>query len=231
MGARGWAARLCAVLGVTTMVACTCSTGPTPSTEPPVVTIRPGVTTTVDLGGGADLIIPSGAMTADATVRANHTGSPADQWTDMKSAGAPVQLIADPPNAMHGMLTVEFRFIRRQRESTPRRPTAWRPTIPRRTRGPPLRRVLEHHRVLVAAPGAGGDQRLEGRVQPPPQAFRAGLPDPGRLRCGLHPPITDSHRRWISSRGLATLLSHTPPRCSAGARHERATPDGVVSSR
>ena len=47
-------------------------------------------------------------MTAGAPVRANHAGSPTGTWTDMKSAGTAVQLIADPPNAIHGILTVEF---------------------------------------------------------------------------------------------------------------------------
>src|SRR6202022_3309698 len=34
--------------------------------------------------------------------------------------------------------------------------------------------------------------------------FRPGLPTPSPLRCHLCPPLNDSHRLWISSRGPVT---------------------------
>lgn len=47
------------------------------------------------------------------------------------------------------------------------------------------------------------DQRLEKRIQPPPQALSTRLPNPSPPRCHLHPPLTDSHKPWTNSRGPA----------------------------
>src|SRR5215218_6317622 len=58
--------------------------------------------------------------------------------------------------------------------------------------------------VLVTRPHPGRDQRLEDRIQPPPQAFSPRLPSTGSLRSGLHPPITDSHKARTNSRGPVT---------------------------
>lgn len=67
-----------------------------------------GKATTVDLGGGADLIIPPGAMTPGATVHATYQGTPGGTWTAMSPTSAPVKLVSDPPDAIHGLLTLEF---------------------------------------------------------------------------------------------------------------------------
>jgi hypothetical protein len=40
-----------------------------------------------------------------------------------------------------------------------------------------------------------------------PKAFKPGLPDPGQLRCLLHPPIVDSHRGWVNSWGPVTAMN------------------------
>jgi hypothetical protein len=47
---------------------------------------------------------------------------------------------------------------------------------------PAPRRMPQHQPVLVTRPCPGRDQRLEDRIQPPPQAFSPRLPDPGSLR-------------------------------------------------
>jgi hypothetical protein len=72
------------------------------------VTVVAGQATTLDLGDGAHLIIPPGAMTPGATVRAKYTGAPSGAWRGIRPTSAPVQLISDPPNAIHGLLTLEF---------------------------------------------------------------------------------------------------------------------------
>jgi Integrase core domain len=56
---------------------------------------------------------------------------------------------------------------------------------------PGPRRMPQHQHVLVTGAGAGGDQRLEGRLQPPPTAQRPRLPGPSGLRCSLQPPMND----------------------------------------
>lgn len=38
-----------------------------------------------------------------------------------------------------------------------------------------------------------------------------GYPGPSHLRCGLYPPMNDSHTQWISSRGLAARLRLPQP--------------------
>jgi hypothetical protein len=76
--------------------------------DPGPVTVVAGKATTLDLGGGADLIIPPGAMTPGATVRATYQGRPGGNWTNIAPTFAPVELISNPPNAIHGLLTLEF---------------------------------------------------------------------------------------------------------------------------
>jgi hypothetical protein len=73
-----------------------------------VVTVTAGKATTLDLGDGADLIIPPGAMTPGAKVHARYDGAPTGSWRGMKPTSPPVELISDPPNAIHGLLTLEF---------------------------------------------------------------------------------------------------------------------------
>ena len=88
-------------------------------------------------------------------------------------------------------------------------------------RGP--RRMSEPQPVLVPDPGPGHHQRLERRIQQPPTALKPGLPDPGQLRCCLHPPVTDSHRgrinHWGPVTGPGTMpsgrLTYSPPPQSA----------------
>ena len=53
---------------------------------------------------------------------------------------------------------------------------------------PPARRMPQHQHLLVADPGPSRHRRLEGRIQPPPQALVPGLPNPRPIRCRLHPP-------------------------------------------
>jgi len=62
----------------------------------------------------------------------------------------------------------------------------------------------QHQHFLIPHPSPGRHRRLAGQIQPPPQALRPGLSDTGPVRCRLHPPMTDSHKPWISSRGPAT---------------------------
>jgi len=81
---------------------------PASPSDPPPITVRAGQATTLDLGGGADLIIPPGAMTAGAKVHATYAGRPAGTWDGIRPAAAPVQLISDPPDAIHGLLILEF---------------------------------------------------------------------------------------------------------------------------
>lgn len=87
---------------------------PTPKTplktpnDPKPVTVVKGQATTLDLGGGADLIIPPGAMTPGATVSATYKGRPDGNWTNIAPTFSPVELISNPPDAIHGLLTLEF---------------------------------------------------------------------------------------------------------------------------
>ncbi len=71
---------------------------------------------------------------------------------------------------------------------------------------PGPRRMPEHQPVLVDHPSPGDHQRLEGRIQQPPKAFKPGLPHPGQLRCSLHPPLADSHPGWINTWGPVNRL-------------------------
>jgi len=76
--------------------------------DPESVVVVAGKATTLDLGGGADLIIPPGAMTPGATVRATYQGKPDGNWSNIAPTFAPVELISNPPKAIHGLLTLEF---------------------------------------------------------------------------------------------------------------------------
>lgn len=64
--------------------------------------------TILDLGNGAKLIIPAGAMKAGATVRATYQNRPSGNWGNLTPIAAPVKLISDPPDAIHGLLILEF---------------------------------------------------------------------------------------------------------------------------
>lgn len=70
--------------------------------------VLPGQATTLDLGRGAVLIIPPGAMSPGTKVWARYGGEPQGNWNQMKPIIAPVELVSDPPNAIHGLLTLEF---------------------------------------------------------------------------------------------------------------------------
>lgn len=100
---RGLSPLLLALALITTLA--TCSSGPR---DPASVVIRGGKTVTVDLGDGARLIIPPGGMTEGATVRATYRNPPQGSAPGLKLVGAPVKLISDPPDAIHGLLTLEF---------------------------------------------------------------------------------------------------------------------------
>lgn len=76
--------------------------------DPRPVTIVAGQAATLDLGGGADLIIPPGAMKPGAVVSATYQGQPEGTWLNIAPTSAPVELISNPPNAIHGLLTLEF---------------------------------------------------------------------------------------------------------------------------
>jgi hypothetical protein len=71
-------------------------------------TVLSGQATTIDLGRGAALIIPPGAMPPGTKVRATYGGEQLGNWKQMKPIAEPVELVSDPPNAIHGLLTLEF---------------------------------------------------------------------------------------------------------------------------
>lgn len=85
----------------------------------------------------------------------------------------------------------------------------------------------QHQQFLVADPSPRRDQRLEGRLQPPPQTLSPGLSNPRGLRCCLHPPITDSHSRWTNSRGPVRTARPVRRRCLRG-RGRSAEPIAVL---
>jgi len=64
--------------------------------------------TTLVLGRGAVPIIPPGAMPPGTKVQAKYGGEPSGNWNLMKPIAAPVELVSDPPNTIHGLLTLEF---------------------------------------------------------------------------------------------------------------------------
>ncbi|MFI5916884.1 hypothetical protein [Dactylosporangium sp. NPDC051541] len=103
-------ALLIAVLALP-LTACSHPSSPAPvrpPADPAPVTVNATQATTVDLGGGAHLIIPPGAMTDGATVSATYRGAPAGNRNAATPASAPVELRSDPPDAIHGLLTLEF---------------------------------------------------------------------------------------------------------------------------
>lgn len=99
-----------AVLVAAVVTGCSSDAGGTPQTpaDPKPVVVSAGQATTVLLGNGADLIIPPGAMTPGATVRATYQGEPGGTYVDSRPTGSPVELVSNPPNAIHGLLTLEF---------------------------------------------------------------------------------------------------------------------------
>lgn len=63
----------------------------------------------VSLPGGGRLIIPPDAMADDAKVTARVSGDQPDgQHVGMRLLGQAVELVSDPPNAIHGVLTLEL---------------------------------------------------------------------------------------------------------------------------
>ncbi|MFD8949572.1 hypothetical protein ACFV0B_12025 [Streptomyces xanthophaeus] len=76
--------------------------------DPAPVKVVAATTTTVDLGGGAHLIVPPGAMTDGATIRATYRHRPDGDWNGLTPTSAPVELTAEPADAIHGLLTLEF---------------------------------------------------------------------------------------------------------------------------
>lgn len=76
--------------------------------DPKPITIVKGQTATMDLGGGANLIILPGVMSPGATVSATYQHRPGGAWSYMTPTSAPIQLIANPPNSIHGLLFLEF---------------------------------------------------------------------------------------------------------------------------
>lgn len=72
------------------------------------MTVPKDQTVTLDLGGGAHLIIPPGAMTPGATVKASYEDPPDGDWGGLDPTSHPVELISDPVDAIHGLLTLEF---------------------------------------------------------------------------------------------------------------------------
>ena len=91
------------------LVGCS-NSSPTPPVppDPTPVIVHANQATTLDLGGGADLIIPPGAITDGAKVSASYKGAPDGKWKTLKPTSTPVELRSDPPDAIHGLLTLEF---------------------------------------------------------------------------------------------------------------------------
>ncbi|GGQ97398.1 hypothetical protein ACIRPJ_33220 [Streptomyces asoensis] len=76
--------------------------------EPRPVTVDAATTTTVNLAGGAHLIVPPGAITDKAVIRATYKKRPDGNWDGVRPTAAPVGLTVQPSNAIHGLLTLEF---------------------------------------------------------------------------------------------------------------------------
>ena len=79
-----------------------------PSKDPKPVAVSSEATTTVDLGSGARLIIPPGAIDNGAVVHATYKGAPEGEWGALDPLGAPIHLSTQPAGAIHGLLTLEF---------------------------------------------------------------------------------------------------------------------------
>lgn len=102
-------AGLCSILaGCTGQQGASLTTTVAAPPDPGSVTVVAGQATTLDLGGGADLIIPPGAVTPGAVVSATYHGAPAAGMRGMTRTSAPVELESDPADAIHGLLTLEF---------------------------------------------------------------------------------------------------------------------------
>lgn len=110
--------RVLAIVGLVTMVVAgafvahfvvpSMHLGTSTSSSSISTTVHSGQAITLDLGRGAVLIIPPGAMSPGTKVRATYGGEPLGNWKQMKPIAAPVELVSDPPNAIHGVLTLEF---------------------------------------------------------------------------------------------------------------------------
>ena len=84
-------------------------TAPTAPPDPsPIRVTNSGPATVFDLGGGARLTIPPCAITDGATVSATYREAPTAGWGDRIPLAAPVELRTDPPDSIHGILTLEF---------------------------------------------------------------------------------------------------------------------------
>ncbi|MBB5872383.1 hypothetical protein F4553_005817 [Allocatelliglobosispora scoriae] len=84
------------------------ATSAPPPADPPSVSVVSDKTTTLDLDGGAHLIIPPGAMKAGAKVSATYHDLPKGSFDGIKPVSPPVELISEPDDAIHGLLTLEF---------------------------------------------------------------------------------------------------------------------------
>ena len=100
--------RIAVALVIITPMAYALSACAPTSSDTHSTTVRSDQATTLDLGHGADLIIPPGAMTAGAVVTARFGKAPSGAWDQVKPLATPVELISNPPNAIHGLLTLEF---------------------------------------------------------------------------------------------------------------------------
>jgi hypothetical protein len=83
---------------------------PTPNLpdDPKPVTVVKGQAVTLDLAGGGYLIIPPGTIDPGTTVQATYKGIPNGKWPNIAPTFAPVELITNPKNAIHGILQLEF---------------------------------------------------------------------------------------------------------------------------
>lgn len=111
---RRWCAAVTTVVLAVGMVACSgdddggARVPDPPSTTPEPVEVAAAQATTLDLGGGARLIIPPGAMDPGATVSASYGEPPSDDFGVLNPIAAPVKLVSEPADAIHGLLTLEF---------------------------------------------------------------------------------------------------------------------------
>jgi hypothetical protein len=83
----------------------------------------------------------------------------------------------------------------------------------------------QHQHLLGTDPPSSRHHRLKGRLQPPPAALGPGLPNPGELRCRLHPPITDPLNRFNQAVSRRRRGAGRPDRASQrGAWRFRSGP-------
>ena len=82
---------------------------PAPPTDASdAVHVSADAATTLELGNGARLIIPPGAMDDGTTVSANYGEPPNADFGALTPMAAPVELVSEPADAIHGLLTLEF---------------------------------------------------------------------------------------------------------------------------